>query len=157
MIDNKLSEKDFYNILWNYFSLHANQRIQVFNFFIILECALIGGFFTVSQSKNSLCPFKLAICISIVIFSVVFYLLDSRTKNLVKMAENSIIQIEKKYTKKFGKDFMIFRKEKKKTKLLRSDYILQNLQSYRILFCIIFVLFAITGVSGIIFVLRGNL
>ena len=34
--NNELSENDFVKILWDYFAIHANQRIQMLNFYIVL-------------------------------------------------------------------------------------------------------------------------
>jgi len=156
-MQNSLDEKDFYNTLWNYFSLHANQRVQVFNFFIIIECFLIGGFFTVSQLASENKFYKIVICCLVVLFSFIFFLLDIRTKNIIKIVEKSIIQVEEKYKDKIGKENMIFSCEQEFTKLDRTKSLFKKLLSYSNIFLIIFFLFIVLGIICIILTVFPNI
>lgn len=57
--NNELSENDFVKILWDYFAIHANQRIQILNFYIVLETFFITGLLTLFQLDGNLTAFRL--------------------------------------------------------------------------------------------------
>ena len=40
-----MEKKDVLDYYWKYFDLHSRQRMQMINFYITVEVALIGGFF----------------------------------------------------------------------------------------------------------------
>lgn len=73
--DNALKESDFLRILWDYFSLHGNQRIQILNFYIILETFFITALLTLFQLEGKLTVFRLVLSIAIIFFSLIFLLL----------------------------------------------------------------------------------
>ena len=119
-----MNERDFYNTLWNYFIQHANQRIQLINFYIILETFLFAGLFAlVKDATTDQCiTYKLVcilISISSIFFSFVFYNLDTRTKQMIHTCEKSLRIIENKYETLLSSDLMIFNKEARFTPLLR--------------------------------------
>jgi len=149
-IKTGLEEKDFYSVLWEYFSLHASQRIQVFNFYVTLETCLVASFFIVAQLSGNQTIYKVAISGSMVMFSFVFALLDSRTKTMIKAVEESLRQVEGKYMKYFDANFMIFSREKSDTDSFRKKCCLRNLQSYSKLFRLLYLLFAVLGIAGIL-------
>jgi hypothetical protein len=151
--DSKLNTRDFFSVLWNYFSFHANQRIQVSNFYIVIECFLMGGFFTVSQLPHNQFIYKIIICCSIIFISIVFFMLDYRTKIIIKIVEDSIIQIERQYTEQLGKEIMVFSKEKENTESFRTKFILWQLISYSKIFSLLFLFFTVISILGIIAVL----
>ena len=89
------------NHAWNYFALHAQQRISVFQYFISIETALITAAFLTLQYKeeleNPLWPIVLGP--AIIIFSFVFWKIDQRTRDLIVRAETSLKQIENEICK----------------------------------------------------------
>ena len=149
-LSSYLNKNDFYNILWNYFSMHANQRMQLFNFYIIIECFLLGGYFTVTQFINNHGLYRIIICILVIMFSIVFFLLDFRTKTMIKIVEKSIIEIEQKHKVIIGNEFMIFTNENEITGLNHSKFYFYKLLSYSKLFFLIFLCFSLIGIFGII-------
>jgi hypothetical protein len=79
---------------WRYFALHAQQRISVFNFFIVLSGILATGIGAGLQAGK---PMALVVAILgalLALFSFVFYRLDGRGSELVKLAEDSLIASE---------------------------------------------------------------
>ena len=90
-------ESEVRNHCWNYFALHAQQRMSAFQFFITLETALIGaGFFVLqaqSQFSNSYWPIMIGPMITVLAF--VFWKIDQRTRDLIKTAEISLNEMEK--------------------------------------------------------------
>ena len=90
-------ESEIRNHCWNYFSLHAQQRMSAFQFFITIETGLIGACLFLVQSKsqftNSYWPIMIGPMIMMLAF--VFWKIDQRTKDMIKNAEISLAQIEK--------------------------------------------------------------
>ncbi|MGN0005549.1 MAG: hypothetical protein ACI37Z_06235 [Candidatus Gastranaerophilaceae bacterium] len=149
--NRELRESDFLKILWDYFAIHANQRIQMLNFYIILETFFITGLLALFQFDGNLTVLRLILSLSIVFFSLVFYALDKRTKAMIKYAEDAIKTIEQKYTAKYSSKIMIFCKEQEKTMRERnSSWFAKNFLSYSKLLNLIYLFFTIIGISGII-------
>ena len=48
-----LSSKDWLNISWKYFELHAQQRIMYFNFFVVFSTILTTGLVATFQLNNN--------------------------------------------------------------------------------------------------------
>lgn len=81
---------------WNYFSLHAQQRISVFQYFISIETALItAAIITIQYRKDFGDPtWPIVLGPAIILFSFVFWKIDQRTRDLIDKAESSLRQIE---------------------------------------------------------------
>lgn len=82
-------------ILWKYFELHANQRMQLMNFYIVLESLLIAGLISLLSAQKDLIIWECGICVAIIFFSLIFYGLDRRTRYMIKLCEDTIKKIEK--------------------------------------------------------------
>lgn len=82
---------------WNYFALHAQQRISVFQYFITIETALITAAIIAIQYKTDLNNPKWAIILGplTILFSFVFWKIDQRTRDLIKKSEVALRSIEK--------------------------------------------------------------
>lgn len=91
-----MNDKDYMDMLWSYFELHANQRMQLMNFFIVLESLMVAGLISLLSAQNNLYLWERGICIGMLFFSLIFYGLDYRTKNMIKLCESSIIMLEKR-------------------------------------------------------------
>lgn len=66
--DTGLTESEFFKMVWDYFVIHANQRMQILNFYIVLETFFITGLLTFRWRIN---------CISIYcLYSYHFFLFD---------------------------------------------------------------------------------
>jgi hypothetical protein len=76
---------------WRYFALHTQQRISVFNFFIILSGILSTGIGAGFQAGKSMAPVVVILGALLALFSFVFYRLDERGSELVKLAEAALI------------------------------------------------------------------
>ena len=75
-----------------WFQVHADQRMKLMNFYVILIAALIAGFAAALKDNNQL----LVILIAIVFITLTyaFKSLDRRTASLVKDAEAALEKIE---------------------------------------------------------------
>ena len=90
-------ESEIRNHCWSYFSLHAQQRMSAFQFFITLETGIIGAGFFILQSKSQFVNSYWAVMVGplIMMLAFIFWKIDQRTKDLIKNAESSLIELEK--------------------------------------------------------------
>jgi hypothetical protein len=86
---NDTQQKLFREYAWDYFALHAEQRLKAFNFYIIFCAVVIGGFATI-VSRNPLSTQYTFLPLLLIFFSFVFWKLDQRTSTLVKNGEQAI-------------------------------------------------------------------
>lgn len=148
---NGLSEQDFYATLKEYFSLHASQRIQMLNFYIVLETFLMTAWLTLFQVIDGLNVIRIILGISAIFISIVFYILDARTKSMIKLSEQLIEKVEQKYAEQIGEEYMIFSAERKHSTCDRSKHILKRLFfSYSKLLRLIYLFFISLGIFSII-------
>lgn len=112
-----MREKDFVELLWKYFELHSNQRMQMMNFYLIVESLFITGLIAMVNAKKDLTIYEIGTCIAIIFFSWVFHKFDMRTRNMIKNCEEAIKSIERKYESTFGVEIMVFIQEESKTRL----------------------------------------
>ena len=76
---------------WRYFALHAQQRISVFNFFVVLSGILATGIGAGIQAGKSMAPVVAILGALLALFSYVFYRLDGRGSELVKLGEEALV------------------------------------------------------------------
>lgn len=91
--ERNLSDQDFYDKAYSYFSYHAGQRTNMINYFI-------GVFGAAVALYGALIQYPVAgICISgfMLAVSVLFLLIDIRTKFDIKHSEKVLCQIEQDY------------------------------------------------------------
>jgi hypothetical protein len=75
---------------WAYFTLHANQRITVFNYFVVFAGILCTGLAATMQASVRLSFVGIALGLILVMLSFLFWKLDQRTSFLIKHAEDVI-------------------------------------------------------------------
>ena len=92
-MDSTVSMKELRDYAWDYFSLHADQRLKTFHFFILISafiftsCAALARIIGVS--------FWMAIpMFSISLLAFAFWKLDKRNKQLVRVGEEALKEIE---------------------------------------------------------------
>ena len=79
---------------WNWFSLHAGQRLQCVHFFILATAAVVAGFATVLTAGKLGTAFVIGLTGAAI--SIVFNLLERRTKELVKAGEAALREFEQR-------------------------------------------------------------
>jgi hypothetical protein len=72
---------------WNWFALHAGQRMQTFNFFLVATAFLIAGYASLLE-KYHWAAFGVALLGSWL--ALWFYRLDTRSRQLVKAGERAL-------------------------------------------------------------------
>ena len=87
-MDEKPFNTDAYKSAWDWFSVHAAQRMEIFRFFILLTAALAAGYVGALQYKGYL--LAVAIAGAGVFVSSTCKLLDRRVAALLKIAEGAL-------------------------------------------------------------------
>ncbi|WP_319466447.1 hypothetical protein [uncultured Pseudodesulfovibrio sp.] len=142
--------------LWDYFSLHADQRLKSFNFFLILSAIVVGAFVNSIKDGNvhkasAILPLILSVS------SYIFWKLDERTKLMIKYSEKGIKFIEDVFFKgECGQEgpTCIFNYDDS----LKNERLAGGVYSYSNCFNVLFVLFMLIGLVAFVGVLYiGNL
>jgi hypothetical protein len=115
--------KEMRDYAWKYFSLHADQRIKTFNFYLVLATFAVGGMLTVIKDTGH--AWVVAVIAFLLGFlSFVFYKLDCRNKQLVRHGEAALKRLEEEsgFEDEESKPhvFKLFTKEKHDTDILKS-------------------------------------
>jgi len=77
---------------WNWFALHAGQRLQLVNFWLVAVAFLASAY--VQARSNHLTAIAFGVSVTGVVSSVAFVRLDVRTRQLVQAAENALKYFE---------------------------------------------------------------
>jgi len=81
---------------WNWFALHAGQRLQLVNFWLVAIAFLAAAF--VQARASHLVAIAFGVSLTGVVSSLAFMRLDVRTRQLVQVAENALRSIEETQT-----------------------------------------------------------
>jgi hypothetical protein len=100
-----MEAKDKFDYAWKYFSQHADQRISLMNYFVILSTVLTTGLSsTYADRLQSTYADRLQnhivgaiLGFLLLLISVIFYKLDARNKFLTKRGEAALKELEKLY------------------------------------------------------------
>lgn len=76
--------------LWRYFALHAQQRISVFNFFVVLSGVIAAGIGGALQAGRPLILLVVVLGLLLALLSFVFWRLDQRNSDLIKISERAL-------------------------------------------------------------------
>lgn len=99
---------------WNYFSLHAEQRLKTFHFFIALSAVIYGAIFTILKDLNN-GMYIIPVVMLQTFLSFIFWKLDQRNRELIKHAENTLKFIEKSTAKDDDEILNLFSTEEENT------------------------------------------
>ena len=80
---------------WRYFELHANQRMSVFNFFLVLGGLVAAGLAGIAQGPEKLAPVGAVLGLLLAVAAYIFWKLDQRVAFLIKYAEAALSELEK--------------------------------------------------------------
>lgn len=107
--------------LWDYFELHANQRITLFRYYTIILALFVtsAGVVLIRYHQQPTLDEAVGIVLSIVflILTLSFYLIDRRNRQLIHYAETAMRELENECVDKnfFNKEFCIFTIENRDT------------------------------------------
>jgi hypothetical protein len=141
--------------IWDYFQLHAQQRLTTFNFYIVLSTLITTGLFSTFQKDFILVPVGVVLGSLLVCLSFIFWKLDERNRALIKHAEGALKILEQKPplegTGVESQSLRIFTREDSETERLRanqSGWPWEKLYSYSDCFRFIFLIFGSLGFLG---------
>lgn len=85
--------------IWEHFKFNAEQRLKSFNFFVLLSIFADGGVFTALE--KGMAPQVLTLMGAFTsLLAVVFWLVDSRSQNLLKLTIPALKEIESSFGEK---------------------------------------------------------
>ena len=133
---------DHEELIWDHFKFNADQRLKAFNFFLLLSIFANGGVITALDKKMD--PFLLVIIgIFLILLSVLFWITDARSKGLLWLSVDALLEIEKKYPDKS----QIFRIDRDKRKsFIRYTVAISTLLATQLFFGIGVVIFGLCEV-----------
>ena len=85
---------EYRNHAWKYFELHANQRIALFNFFLVLSGFIATGLAAAVQAAGLLLLVGAVLGSLLSLVSFIFWKLDQRVSFLIKNSEKVLIELE---------------------------------------------------------------
>jgi hypothetical protein len=151
-----MTEEDLRKQAWDYFQLHATQRLTTFNFYVGISSLLVGGLAATIKGDLEIPLLGGVVGALLIVFSLVFRKLDQRNSDLIKGAERALMYFEAKSglpdqegkpheAKRFTReDFDTSQKKKEWTwRVWRNHY------SYSDCFSAVFLIFGGLGVIGL--------
>ncbi len=80
---------------WDYFTTHANQRMTIFNFYIVLSSVTVTSYFASFKNDSNLASAGWILTLLLCFFAFIFWKLDQRNKLLIKNAERALKYFER--------------------------------------------------------------
>lgn len=122
----------------DWFKIHAEQRLKLFNFYVIILIGLVAGYSAALKENITLIEFMAPIILLLVTYA--FKNLDKRSAGLVKIAEQALQEIDAAVAERCGcAEFNIIGAAERK----------DGVPSYRQSFNLIFVLGGLFGAIGL--------
>jgi hypothetical protein len=126
--------------LWKHFAFNAEQRLKAFNFFVVFAVFSNGGMLTAFE-RNSHPLVFVFIGFIVVSLPIVFWIIDTRSRNLLKLAVPGLKECEKR----FSEHSRLFCRDE-----VHSRTIYRYTVAFRLLFSIQFVFGLIALTFGIV-------
>lgn len=144
-----ITDKEWLDLSWNYFSLLSGQRMGMIDFYIVIEVALIGALFTMMGSNTRILWAECTVCVAIALSSLAFFLLDYRTKTMIHCCEKIMSDIEEKYAPDKHKIKLPFHYIEHKTEKAKIRI------TYSVVFRFLFLLIGGFGLVCFVLLIRG--
>lgn len=75
---------------WDYFTVHASQRVTTFNFYLVIASLLSTAYFSSFKLDSNLQSARTGLAVLLVCFSFIFWKLDKRNRFFIKAAESAL-------------------------------------------------------------------
>lgn len=138
---------------WDYFQVHASQRLTIFNFYVVLSSVTVTTYFSSFKADSNLQTARPALAGLLCFLAFVFLKLDQRNKFLIKNAERALKHFEQmEHAPVIAKVFMQEEVETESKRLVRWQRLLfwSAHLSYSNCFNMVFVIFFLVGLGGVI-------
>lgn len=93
----EFTRKDLQKYAWEYFAVHASQRMSIFNFFVVFSSLVTTAMFGSFQEKIKIYPLGFGFGLLLILISFVFWKLDQRVSFLIKHAEEALEHLETEF------------------------------------------------------------
>lgn len=138
----KMDNKEYRDQAWKYFEMHAKQRMTLFSFYITISTALVAAIGVLLNKRDINVFLIISLGILMIVLSLVFWILDHRTRYFIHLAEKALRKIEKKYPKKSFKLVMTQERESKRMpRIFRYSFALR----------VVYVLIMLLGLVSIVY------
>lgn len=87
-----VSDLEVRTYVWNWFALHAGQRLQLVNFWLVAVAFLASAY--VQSQISHLRPIAAGVALIGTVASLAFQRLDVRTRRLSQVAEDALVEFE---------------------------------------------------------------
>lgn len=139
------------DLAWNYFSIHASQRLTTFNFYIVVSSLAATSYFATFRADLHLTAARPVLACLLCLLAFVFWKLDQRNRILIKNAERALKFFEQ--TCEIDDTAKVFTQEEKETSSKRTTgwrraFFWQLHLSYSDCFNLVFALFFLLGLFG---------
>lgn len=139
--------KEYRDYAWKYFSIHADQRLKTFHFFVVLSAIISGAIITITKDVTNI-AYAAPMSYLLSFLAFIFWKLDQRNRELIKNGENVLKAIERKYTEddRSMSELQLFLVEEEKTNnksLFPSVPLLDAHFSYSNCFNLVFFVFGV--------------
>jgi len=128
---------------WDYFQLHAAQRLTTFNFYLVACSAIAAGEVASFHKDFNFPALRIVLGCLLIVLSFVFWRLDERNRLLIKNAEAALKFFEEQDAKDPAVTHL-FRMEERVTDSKGLFHL-----SYAMCFRIVFVVFGLLGAASI--------
>jgi hypothetical protein len=73
-----VTEKEILTLSWNYFQQHAQQRLSLFNFFVVFASLMTTGLISTFQTKYEIHFIGIGVGLVLAFISFIFWKIDER-------------------------------------------------------------------------------
>ncbi len=143
---------------WLYFRMHAGQRLTTFNYYILISSVVTTGIFAASLKEHPIPGAPMLLGAFLFVLSGTFWKLDKRNRELIDNAEGALRFFESCTEPKdhAGEPHLakVFSREERITTSKRANmsfFTLKRHFTYADCFNVIFLVFAMAGVFGMVF------
>jgi hypothetical protein len=95
--------KDMLEHAWRYFAIHAQQRLSLFNYFLLASGSVAAGLAACLQRSGLFQVLGTALGALLTLISFIFWKLDQRSSFLVKHAEDALAELESTFPNSLAK------------------------------------------------------
>ncbi len=145
MTNSDQSTRDMLEHAWRYFDLHAQQRMSLFNYFLIASGSVAAGLAASLQRSGLFQILGTGLGALLILISFVFWKLDQRSAFLVKHAEEALTELESTFQNPAVR--LVYR-EPLRTAARESGFIITRMWTYGAVFRLVYAVMGIVGLTG---------